>query len=96
MTIKVGDFVILKKEAAQAAGFAMFTWKWAWEVINVEADEFGTTFDLKTAGGHVYAAFAQDCVPYVAPEIKWGSPVSGNHDPMDYADCYDGCEEDND
>lgn len=26
--------------------------------------------------------------------VSWGSPVSGNHDPMDYVDCYDGCEDD--
>lgn len=27
---------------------------------------------------------------------KWGSPVSGKYDPLDYADIYDGCEPDED
>jgi hypothetical protein len=92
MTIKAGDFVMLKESAAKEAGFTLFQWKWEWEVMRVTTDEFGTTLDLRTHSGRCYTASVQDCMPYEAPEVRWGSPVSGNHDPMDYA--YDGCEDD--
>lgn len=58
--------------------------KLVWDIWRVHTDEFGTTILLGTWGGKTCIVSPEDIVQYVPCEVKWGSPIEGNHDPRDY------------